>query len=207
MRACLALSFVLLASCSTSMWNAKMTVDEFTDETRCKVSVGSSVGKSLVKSFGGIHYYPFIARANGELIFGVENDYNVPLGDAQVRVDSNQMVEISAVDTPIFMAPKQPTVDMSYLGNTPGIDAKALQKSVNDMTAKIQANASPFRAVGGDKARKIIRQLLDGKTLKIRIIGINQIASTTGEWELDDSLPAALSECGINPETLDIVSK
>ena len=199
-------STIVLSACSSTMWNAKTTVDEFTDETRCKVSVGSDFGKDVAKSFGGIHYYPFIARAKDEIIFGIENDYNLPLGDAQVRVDDNAMIEISAADTPVILAPKQPTVDMSYLKGTPGLDSEALQKSVTDMTANIQKYSSPFRAVSGEKAREIIKQLLNGKSLKVRIIGVNQVNSTTGEWEMDGSLPNALAECGIDPNQLRVVT-
>ncbi|MNP83382.1 hypothetical protein D3C76_1823110 [compost metagenome] len=61
---------------------------------------------------------------------------------------------------------------------------------------------SPYTVTGGDKAKEILRQMVTGKTLIYRTVGINQAASTTGEIELDDSLRQSLKLIGINPSTI-----
>ncbi|MEW8333930.1 MAG: hypothetical protein AB2692_23580 [Candidatus Thiodiazotropha sp.] len=79
----------LLAGCSTTTnWMVKNTQDEFTDKKSCMVVYGSDFGKSFVKASGGIHYYPFIEKVNEEIIFGIHNDHNIPVGDVQIRIDN-----------------------------------------------------------------------------------------------------------------------
>ena len=61
---------------------------------------------------------------------------------------------------------------------------------------------SPYTVTGGDKAKKILKQMLAGKNLKYRTVGINQAASTTGEAVIDPSLIEALRLIGIDPASL-----
>ena len=56
---------------------------------------------------------------------------------------------------------------------------------------------SPYTATTGDKAWTILNEMLKGKKMIYRTIGINQAASTTGEVLLDESLLQSLKECGI----------
>lgn len=61
---------------------------------------------------------------------------------------------------------------------------------------------SPYTATTGDKAKSIIKEMLLGKVIKYRTVGMNQAASTTGEAVIDGSFLKSLREIGINPENL-----
>lgn len=58
---------------------------------------------------------------------------------------------------------------------------------------------SPFTATGGDKAQQIIKELVRGKTLRFRTIGVNSAASSTGWAALDESFLSGLKSLGIDP--------
>jgi len=62
------------------------------------------------------------------------------------------------------------------------------------------AGMSPFTAATGEKAAAILKELVHGKVLRFRLIGINQAASTTGEIKLDPSFISAVVEIGIDPK-------
>ena len=57
---------------------------------------------------------------------------------------------------------------------------------------------SPYTAVSGEKAKKILSEMVSGTKLIYRRVGFNQAASSTGEYKLDMSFQNALTECGIN---------
>ncbi|MFK5545842.1 hypothetical protein ACI3R0_27895, partial [Klebsiella pneumoniae] len=66
--------------------------------------------------------------------------------------------------------------------------------------ASITKTMSPYTATTGDKAQKIIQQLISGNKLIYRTVGLNQTGSTTGEYDLasmKESLIAGLNQCGI----------
>ena len=67
-------------------------------------------------------------------------------------------------------------------------------KTAMEATAR---SMSPFTASTGEKAQSILKEMRSGKTLIYRTVGLNQAASTTGEYVLDQSLDVALRRCGI----------
>jgi len=193
-------SFVLLlAGCSSTNWFVRNYQDEFTDQRSCRVTYGTDFGKGFVKGMGGIHYYPFIERDSDGVIFGIYNDYNIPVGDVQIRVDGNDYIEISTSETPLRFSSNKYKVDMSYMENVEGLDQEALQNSMDTAMKNVQKISSPYIAAAGDKASQIISQLRNGNTLKMRIIGFgaNSVASTTGEYNLGEDFRQGLSKCGI----------
>ncbi len=194
------LMVLLLAGCAgTAAWNAKQVQDEFTDKKSCKVTYGSNFGKGYVKSLGGIHYYPFIETFNNKVIFGIHNDYNSPVGDVQIRIDNNEAILISYTETPVYYTATKHNVDLSYLKNVEGIDQNAMQASIDASMKNVNKITSPYTATSSDKAKLIINQLKQGSKLKMRIIGFgtNSVASTTGEYELGESLITSLASCGL----------
>ena len=195
------LIFVILCSgCATTTWTSKVSIDEFTDNKTCKIIYGSDFGKGFNKGLGGIHYYPFIEKVNDEVIFGVQGDYNIPVGDVQIRVDQHKAITISYTETPVFYsASSAQTVDLSYLKNIEGIDQQAMQESINSTMLNVQKISSPFTATSGEKANLIIRQMKNGSKLKMRVIGFgtNSVQSSSGEYDLDKQFMTVLSECGI----------
>lgn len=81
-----------------------------------------------------------------------------------------------------------------------GGDAKQQEMLEKTYKTALQASAqamSPFTAATGEKAEKILAQMKTGKVLIYRTLGMNQAASSTGEYALDQSLSKALTECGI----------
>jgi len=190
---------LFLSACASTNWSAKNYQDEFTDEKTCRVVYGTDFGKGIVKGMGGIHYYPFIENGPDGVVFGIHNDYDVPVGDVQIRVDENGSIAISQSETPLRLASSAYEVDTSYMKGIEGIDAEAMQNSMNATMENVRKMSSPYTATTGEKAEKIISQLRVGKIMKMRIIGfgVNSVASTTGEYALGEELRQALAGCDI----------
>lgn len=178
-------------------------VDEFTDIRSCKVAYGSDFSRGfsqgLVNQSALLVHYPFFQRIGDEMIFGVENLYGLFVGDVQIRIDDNPAIMIAVAETPppLSAAGTSEAIDLSYLKDMQGVDYEALNKQVNQTLKTVQAMGIPFTATGGAKARTIIDQVKGGTTLKSRLIGTNQVRSTTGEFALDNNLEAALTACGM----------
>lgn len=189
----------VITGCAATSWTSSSTKDEFTDETSCKVLYGNTFGREFVKAQGGIHFYPFIERRQGQVIFGVHNDYGVPTGDVQVRVDNNEAVTISYTETPVFYSASSNAVDLSYLKSVEGVDQEAMQTTLDESMKNIGKMSSPFTATSGDKAKKIIEAMKSGSIMKMRVIGFgtNSSATNVGEYTLNQDLLAALAECGL----------
>lgn len=198
-RVLLSVFILSLSACASTNWSVKNYQDEFTDQKSCRVVYGTDFGKGIVKGMGGIHYYPFIENGPDGVIFGIYNDYNIPVGDVQIRIDGNSFIAISQSETPLRLASSTYEVDMSYMKNIEGIDAEEMQNSINATMENAQKMSSPYTATTGEKAEKIIGQLRVGKVLKMRIVGFgaNSVASTTGEYALGEDIRQALTGCGI----------
>ncbi|MCP4597807.1 hypothetical protein [Neptuniibacter sp.] len=170
-----------------------------TDKSSCSVTLGSDLARGFIKSQGGIHYYPFFSKGETGAVFGVHNDYNIPVGNVQIRVDSNEMIELSTQETPLRYAPKLHSTDLSYIKNNDQIDKEALKKSMDTMMNDVHKISSPYTAVEGAKAEMIIDQIKTGSVLKMRVLGlaVNTAGSTVGEHKIDKTLIDALAKCGI----------
>ena len=197
-----ALLFFLLtiSGCAANPWSVQKETDEFTDKTSCRVTYGSDFGRDVLKSYlGGIYYAPFIEKVNGEVIFGIRNDYNIPVGDVQIRIDENEAILISYTETPIFYAAAKPSMDFSYMTGIDGINTEAMNTTMAETINNISKISSPFTATSGGKAKLIINQIKSGSRLKMRVIGFgtNSALSNTGEYSLGNNLKDALIGCGI----------
>lgn len=195
----LSIPVLFLGACASTNWSAKNYKDEFTDQKTCRVVYGTDFGKGIVKGMGGIHYYPFVENGPDGLVFGIHNDYDVPVGDVQIRVDGNSFITISQSETPLRLSSSAYELDTSYMKDIEGIDAEAMQNSMNATIENVQKMSSPYSATTGEKAEKIISQLRFGKIMKMRIIGfgVNSVASTTGEYVLGEEFRQALAGCDI----------
>lgn len=189
----------LVTGCASNPWEVSSTQDEFTDQRFCRVVYGSDFQKGFVKGMGGIHYYPFVENGSDGIIFGIHNDYNIPVGNIQIRIDGNKFIEILHSETPLRFSSNAMKVDMSYMKSIEGIDADAMQKSMNEAMENVQKISSPYTATTGEKAKQIVSQLRHGSVLKLRIMGFgaNSVASTTGEYKLGEGFRNALTKCGI----------
>ena len=196
------LAIVLSGCAGTSpkiSWVASVNVDEFTDKKTCSVSVGSLYTKSSVFTYSN-HYYPYIEVVDNDLRVGIKSggNYRIPVGNIQIRIDNNDAWTINTSETPLDYAPQASTVDFSqYVENLPEESRKQAQRTYDAAMEGSARAMSPFTAATGEKARAILDEMVNGKEIKYRTIGMNQAASTTGEYALDASLPEALSKCGI----------
>ncbi|MFH0258159.1 hypothetical protein ACGRL8_14285 [Vibrio rumoiensis] len=195
---------IALAGCSTNSnqpevkWISVKNTDEFTDVSSCRVTVGSLyINKNVYTEVG--KYYPFIEQVNGQLRVGLQSggQYKIPVGNAQLRIDSNKTWDISTSETPLDLAPTLANFKPAYLDNLSD-DQKAMVAASYELAMEVSAQAmSPFTATTGEKAKKIVKEMLAGKSLKYRTVGLNQAASSTGVYDLDMSLQNALTDCGI----------
>ncbi|HCH0797971.1 TPA: hypothetical protein NKO75_003379 [Vibrio parahaemolyticus] len=205
MRNCIVvLTAIALAGCASNSnqpevkWISVKNKDEFTDVSSCKVTVGSLYTNKNIYTETG-KYYPFIEQVNGQLRVGLQSggQYKIPVGNAQLRIDSNKTWDISTSETPLDLAPTLANLKPAYLDDL-SEDQKAMVAASYESAMEMSAQAmSPFTATTGEKAKKIIKEMLVGKSLKYRTIGLNQAASSTGVYGLDMSLQLALTDCGI----------
>jgi hypothetical protein len=110
-----------------------------------------------------------------------------------VRIDDNASWTISPEETPIVLSPVVPTINYPNMPHTP--DLSDFQKQMTDNMIKMM---SPYTATTGEKAKEIIKEMIAGKVIKYRIVGVNQAASTTGNVALDQSFVEALQKIGLN---------
>ncbi len=191
---------LLLVGCAATgpVWKPVSNVDEFTDVSTMMVTVGEYAGGSFVVT-QSLKYYPFVGTQNGKLFVGVRSGgrFRVPTGTVQVRIDANPAWTITPDETPVALVPSVPTMQME--GMPQSVDMASLQKQA---MANVTKMMSPYTAATGDKAKRIIRQMLNGKVIKYRTVGMNQAASTTGEVKLDASFIEALKSIGVDPKSL-----
>lgn len=196
---------ILLTGCGTNLtapkveWITVRNTDKFTDKSTCAVTVGSFYTQNGVYTATN-HYYPHIETVNGDLRVGVRSGgrFLIPVGDVQIRVDQNPAWTISSSETPLDYVPEGQLKAMQAFAPQ---DPQQQQIVTNAYKTAMEATArsmSPFTAATGDKARTILNQMRAGHSMIYRTVGLNQAASTTGEYVLDPSLEAALRQCGIN---------
>lgn len=191
---------VLVASCQSAgaTWVAMSSQDLFTDVNTKMVTVGSLPSRGMLFT-QSLHYYPFVGFQNNELYVGIRSGgaYRVPTGTVEIRIDNNKSWVISPEETPVQLVPSIPTVTQGF--NVPNVDMAKIQSQMMQNVAKM---SSPYTATTGAKAKNILKEMLAGKKVIYRTIGLNQAASTTGEVEIDDSFRKSLQKIGINPDQL-----
>lgn len=172
-------------------WVASVAKDEFTDVVTKMVTVGSfSYNGTTFTQVG--KYYPFIGKRGSTIYVGIRSGgvHRIPTGTVQIRVDDNSAWTITPEETPADLIP----------GTAPSTSAAPGMSA--EMMANMSKILSPYTAATGEKAKSIIKQMLSGKIIKYRTVGLNQAASTTGEVAVDQSLVESLQSIGINPEEL-----
>ncbi|MDR0275267.1 MAG: hypothetical protein LBI48_08025 [Burkholderiaceae bacterium] len=173
-------------STPSNLWVVSTTKDEFSDVVTQMVTVGSFYSGGATYTQTG-KLYPFVGIKNGETYVGIRSGgtYRIPTGTVQIRIDDNAAWTITPDDTPTDLVPGAAT-------------SPAVNKDISaDMMANMAKIMSPYTAATGDKADKIIKQMLAGKVIKYRTIGLNQAASSTGEVKLDASFTESIRSIGI----------
>lgn len=191
---------IALGGCASgSVWKATGTTDEFTDKTTMMVTTGDfTAGSSIITS--SLKFYPVVRKEGGEIYVGLMSGgrFKIPVGTVQLRIDQNEAWTITPQETPVSMMPEAP----QYALNLPPEQAELVKNAQAQAMTNMAQVMSPYTIAGGEKAKKILKQMLVGHTLKYRTVGINQAASTTGEVEIDPSLAQSLRLIGIDPAAL-----
>ena len=193
----------LLAGCgvTTQKWQATQHYDEFTETKVCRVMRGSQNQRDFKRGFMGQAYGVYFTKLfyvenhNGEVRAGIRTEPPMPIGgDVQIKVGS-KLYTLTVADTPLDAAPTMPAM--------PDVGQNALGEdyanNIKDMTSNIQKLSSPYRAYTGEKALQLLRDVVQTQgEIKYRVIGVNQAASSTGTFSVDDDFRAALTACGIS---------
>ena len=191
-----------LAGCASTRpaWKAVASTDEFTDVTTKMVTVGEfSTAQGVYTK--PMSLYPFVGVREGEVIVGVRSGgrFRIPAGQVQLRIDENTAWTITTEETPLYLVPEvQGLPSMTSDAKTNELVDEAQKK----MMATMHRSMSPFTAATGEKAKQILNQMLSGKRLIYRSVGINQAGARTGEVALDESLTIGLRQIGIDPNSL-----
>lgn len=198
----IALSFLtILAGCQTAgqIWNPSISKDQFTDKVTKMVTVGEGLSNQIIIT-QSLRYYPFVGLQDGDIYVGIRSGgrYRIPTGTVQIRIDENNSWTINPEETPIYLAPSMPA--------PPSVEAAGMLDIVEKTQAQAMGNVarimSPYTATRGDKARAILKEMVNGKVVKYRTVGFNQAASTTGEVKIDESFLSSLRAIGITPENM-----
>lgn len=196
---------MLLGACGsteppTVRWFTQKKVDQFDDTSSCRVTVGSLYyANGTVLTYTN-NFYPFVETLDGDLRVGVLSggQVQVPVGNIQLRIDSNDAWSIETQETPVDYVPSSSTVDMApYMASMTTEQKAQYQATFETSMENATKIMSPYTAVSGEKARMILSQMLNGYNLIYRRVGFNQAASSTGEYKLDSSFRNALTDCGI----------
>lgn len=179
-------------------WVTVRNTDQFTDKSSCAVTVGAYYTKHGVYTVRN-QYYPYIEVANGDLRVGVKSggQFSIPVGDVQLRIDQNKAWTISTSETPLDYVPEGQLKAMQAYAPKDPQQQQIVENAYKTAMEATARSMSPFTAATGEKARSILREMRAGKTVIYRTVGLNQAASTTGEYVLDKSLETALNQCGI----------
>ncbi|NHC62582.1 hypothetical protein [Paenalcaligenes suwonensis] len=198
----------LLTGCQSAMhagagsvWAVTKNQDQFTDVETKMVTVGEGLSDSFIFT-RSLNYYPFVGTQDGELFVGIRSggSYRIPTGTVQIRIDANKTWTISPDETPIYLAPTTlPTTTPTDLDEKTATNVAMIQaEAMKNMTKAM----SPYTAATGEKAKNILREMVAGKTIKYRTVGMNQAASSTGEVHINDSFLESLKAIGIDPENI-----
>jgi hypothetical protein len=192
---------LLITGCATGPaveWVTVRNTDQFTDKSSCAVTVGAYYTKHGIYTVRN-QYYPYIEVANGDLRVGVKSggQFSIPVGDVQLRIDQNKAWTISTSETPLDYVPEGQLKAMQAYAPKDPQQQQIVENAYKTAMETTARSMSPFTASTGEKARSILMEMRAGKTVIYRTIGLNQAASTTGEYALDKSLETALHQCGI----------
>jgi len=172
-------------------WVATSWKDQFTDIDHALVTMGSyytSDGNVYTVTGGA---YPFIGRNGNQLLVGLRSGGKIrfPVGEVQLRIDDNPAWTITPMETPLENPP----------GTTPASSGPSDQiAAAIEKTRQLSSVALlPYTAATGERARKILGQMLHGHIIKYRITSFGQASSTTGECLIDDSFREGLIKAAI----------
>ena len=192
--AVVAIAVAMLSGCAGPAWKISSATDAFTQRTSMMVTSGDyTAGNSILISPSKL--YPVVRKEGEEIYVGLmsNSDIRIPIVTAQIWIDQNEAWTISSQETPIILA--LPSWEL-LLGLSPEVTKQAQAQGLN--VHKIMGG---YTVAGGDKAKAILKQMLTGRVLRFRTVGIDQTASPTREVVLDESLSQSLRSVGVDPRS------
>lgn len=183
-------------------WRASVTMDRFTDEIDCFVSVSEYWGGDFLYTRQN-HFYPYIQQENGELRVGLRSGgkFPIPVGNVKLRIDKNPAWEILVSESPSDTSQVTSLMPADYVKNiTENLDEKnkaLIEKTFSAQQKLTSQMLSTYTAATGEKAKSILEEMLAGKMLITQTAGMPGVKSTVGEAILNESLKMALADCKI----------
>ncbi len=197
---------LILSGCASNEnkgpWRASVSIDRFTDEVDCFVSVAEYWGSDIFYTKQN-HYYPYIQQKKGELRVGLKSGgkFPIPVGNVKLRIDSNEAWQILVSESPVDSSQFSNMISPDYVKNiTQNLDEKnkaLIEKTFSDQQQFTSQMLSTYTAATGEKAKNILKEMLSGSILITQTTGIPGFKSTLGEAPLNQSLQKALSDCKI----------
>ncbi len=190
---------VALSGCVSKGWNVSHLHDEFTNDNICRVERNSPEMREFARNWTRTFFssYFFAEKYNDQVRAGIRSEPQIPIaGDVQIKIGS-KLVTLTSDDTPIDVAPHIPQYKMSKeVEKTLGA---GFNTSMKQMTDSIQKLGSPYRALTGQKAINLLRDMANTQgEIKYRTVGFNSALSTTGTITTGPEFVKALNECGID---------
>lgn len=198
----------LFPSYVSADWITTLDVDIFTDEVACEIIAVDSYNSVLgmgerkhVTQTGAL--YPLIRYKNGSLSVGVKAGGTIPLppGDIDFRVDRNKAWKIKSIETPKDLVTEidVPSMPVLQLPNLTEQQQKAYEDSLAQTMQSIKdltAYSSTYTMASGDKAQKIIAEMLQGDRLIYRSsTQVNMGIELSGFADLGDPFISKVREC------------
>lgn len=177
-----------LGACAatTPQWQANNYYDEFTENQTCRVEYGTAYqrefGRALTRTYYAHNFYA--ENNNGQIRVGVRSEPAIPIGgDIQIKVGS-KLYTLTSSDAPLDV--------------TPTVSLQDGAEQYQDLVKNIQQLSSPYRAYTGEKAKALLKDLVQtGGEVKFRVVGVNTALSKTGSFTVDEDFKKALNKCGL----------
>lgn len=133
-----------------------------------------------------VYYFPVVRKEGDALLVGVMSAgrARLPVGTVQLIVDQHQAWTITAQENPVSLSP---VVFSTGLAGSGGATSQMM---------------NPYTLASGDKAQRIIRQMMSGRQLRYRVVNVDHTASAEGQVEIDGSFSQALRAFGIDADAL-----
>ncbi|MBI1236589.1 MAG: hypothetical protein GC188_07890 [Alphaproteobacteria bacterium] len=185
---------VSLSACATTSaqfsWQASQRIDEFDDTRVCQVLHGTPSQRTAMRyaTRAGITLHFYAENRDEEVRAGVMTEPAIPIsGDVQIRVDDRSAIRLGLEDAPIDEVATQSA-------GLAGVQQRAFETTMN----VINQTSSHYRALQGEEARELLRQIVSADRVIFRMVGTNRALSATGEFAPDASFLDALTACGID---------
>lgn len=188
-----AIAIAIMSGCTTGpAWKISSETEVLPKRTSLIVTTGNYTAGSSFLNIANL--FPVVRKEGKDIYVGLmsNGDVRVPIVTAQIWIDQNEVWTISSQETPIILA--KPSLE---LGPRSELTRQAQAQGLN--VYKILGGCA---VTGGDRAKAILKQMLTGRVLRFRTIGIDKDASPTQEVVLDESFSQSLRGVGIDQKSL-----